>query len=78
MADLKNNILRQSQLITTYGPGSMVDLPECSVIISGLGDWSFLRSEKISEPRLATKLARHLGLPSIDLRTPPRHEDNAD
>ena len=78
MADLKDNILRQSQLITTYGPGSMVDLPECSVIVSGLRDWSFIRSDKISEPRLVAKLCRHLGLPSLDLRTPPRHDDNAD
>ena len=28
--------LRRGQLITTFGPGSMMDLPEYSVIIGGL------------------------------------------
>ena len=28
--------IRQSQLVTTFGPGSMVDLPNYSVLISGL------------------------------------------
>ena len=27
-----DNIIRQSQLITTYGPGAMIDLPDYSVI----------------------------------------------
>jgi hypothetical protein len=28
--------IRQSQIVTTFGPGSMVDLPNHSVLISGL------------------------------------------
>ncbi|MCX6630297.1 MAG: hypothetical protein NTW28_21985 [Candidatus Solibacter sp.] len=28
--------IRQSQIITTFGPGSMTDLPTRSVLISGL------------------------------------------
>ena len=28
--------IRQSQLITTFGPGSMMDLPDHSVLIGGL------------------------------------------
>ena len=28
--------LRQSQVVMTYGPGSMVDLPKHSVLIAGL------------------------------------------
>ena len=32
--------MRQSQLVTTFGPGSMVDLPNYSVLISGLEFWS--------------------------------------
>ena len=43
--------IRQSQLITTFGPGSMVDLPNYSVLVSGLEFWS-LGGETISEPRL--------------------------
>ena len=73
---MSDNILRQSQLVTTYGPGAMIDLPEYSVIVSGLGDWSHLRSEKIEERRLVAKLQKLLGVPSLELRTPPRHEEN--
>ena len=74
---MADNILRQSQLITTYGPGAMIDLPDCSVIVSGLQDWSHLRREKVDEPRLVAKLQRLLDVPSLDLWTPPRHEENA-
>ena len=74
---MAENIVRQSQLITTYGPGAMIDLPDYSVIVSGLQDWSHWRREKIDEPRLAAKLRRLLGIPSLELWTPPRHEENA-
>ena len=74
---MTDNIIRQSQLITTYGPGAMIDLPDYSVIVSGLQDWPRLRSEKIDEPRLVAKLRRLLDVPSLDLWTPPRHEENA-
>ena len=74
---MTDDILRQSQLITTYGPGAMIDLPEYSVIVSGLQDWSHLRREKVDEPRLAAKLQRLLDRQSIELYTPPRHEENA-
>lgn len=73
---MNDNILRQSQLITTYGPGAMVDLPHHSVIISGLQDWSYLRREKIDEPRLTAKLRHLLGVHSLELYTPPSHEEN--
>ena len=73
---MNDNILRQSQLVTTYGPGAMIDLPEYSVVVSGLQDWSLLRSEKIDEPRLAKKLQKLLDVPLLELRTPPRHEEN--
>ena len=74
---MNENFLRQSQLITTYGPGAMIDLPDESVIVSGLQDWSPLRREKIDEPRLTAKLKRILDAQAIDLYTPPRHEENA-
>ena len=69
---MNENFLRQSQLITTYGPGAMIDLPDESVIVSGLQDWSPLRREKIDEPRLTAKLKRILDAQAIDLYTPPR------
>ena len=31
--------IRQSQLITSFGPGSMMDLPDHSVLIGGLDHW---------------------------------------
>ena len=74
---MTDDILRQSQLITTYGPGAMIDLPDYSVIVSGLQDWSPRRREKVDEPRLVAKLRRLLDLPLLDLYTPPRHEENA-
>ena len=36
---MADNFIRQSQLVTTYGPGAMIDLPDYSVIVSGLEDW---------------------------------------
>lgn len=62
--------IRQSQLVTTFGPGSMVDLPKHSVLVSGLEFWT-KGGETISEPRLSRKLAALLNVPSIELRTPP-------
>ena len=46
--------IRQSQLVTTFGPGSMVDLPNHSVLISGLDFW-LPGGDSISEPRLSQK-----------------------
>ena len=50
--------VRQSQLITTYGPGAMVDLQDHSVVIGGLNLWNYGKNnaELIDEPRLIQKL----------------------
>ena len=74
---MNDNVVRQSQLITTWGPGAMIDLPEYSVIVSGLQDWATLRRERVDEPRLVAKLRRILDTQSLELFTPPRHEENA-
>jgi len=66
--------IRQSQLVTTFGPGSMMDLPNNAVLVAGLDDWSL--GDSISEPRLAEKIARLLDLPVVHLRTPPREPDS--
>ncbi len=64
--------IRQSQLLSTYGPGAMVDLPKHSVIIGGLGHWLFDRKyKKIQEERLETAVCRILGLSKVELREPP-------
>ena len=67
--------IRQSQLVTTFGPGSMLDLPNYSVLVAGLDFWS-AGGEVISEPRLSRKLALILQVGSIELRTPPPASDD--
>jgi hypothetical protein len=47
--------VRQSQVVTTFGPGAMVDLLTDAVLLGGLDFWSYDRNFKIphiSEPRL--------------------------
>ncbi|ASK64220.1 hypothetical protein CFK37_19750 [Virgibacillus phasianinus] len=51
--------LRPSQFITTFGPGSIVDLPDYSVIMGGIDKWDDLdvsKSKSIDEPRIMKKL----------------------
>ena len=67
--------IRQSQVITTFGPGAMTDLPRHSVLIGGLDYWFGSRDE-ISEPRLAQKLAKILDVPTVRLETPPPADDD--
>lgn len=71
--------IRSSQMITTFGPGAMVDLPNHSIIVAGLEDWryDFVKGRIhgiVKEPRLSAKLAHLLpeikGM-SVELRTPP-------
>lgn len=58
----KRPVQRQSQLITTFGPGAMVDLPTRSVLIGGLDRWFTPRDSytKIDEPSLARYLENWL------------------
>lgn len=64
--------LRRSQLISTFGPGAMLDLPDKSVMVAGLEFWSYPNGDyqEIQEPRLAAKIGRQLGRP-VKLRLPP-------
>jgi hypothetical protein len=64
--------IRQSQILTTFGPGAMVDLPHYSVIVGGLDDWSFGNDRRpISEDRLVAKLEHFLELRGLKLFAPP-------
>ena len=67
--------IRQSQLITTFGPGSMIDLPNYSVLVAGLEYWS-PGGEQILEPRLTEKLCHLLSVPTLQLRTPPPDQED--
>ena len=55
-------VQRQSQLITTFGPGAMVDLPTRSVLIGGLDRWHMPRDSYavVQEPALVRYLERWL------------------
>lgn len=61
--------IRQSQVVTTWGPGAMIDLPDQSALIGGLDFWMGER-EPIDEPRLAQLLSRQLGR-TLRLEAPP-------
>lgn len=69
--------IRQSQLITSFGPGSMVDLPNHSVLIGGLDSWS-TGGEEIVEPRLIEKLKQLFDPPLkvLKLYSPPPDNDD--
>jgi hypothetical protein len=69
--------VRQSQVITTFGPGAFLDLPEYSVLVGGLEGWSE-GGEEVHEPRLVEKLKRLFNppLPALKLRTPPPLSDD--
>ncbi|MFO0760041.1 MAG: DUF1998 domain-containing protein [Byssovorax sp.] len=62
--------IRQGQIVSTYGPGSLVDLPDTAVLVAGLEHWSG-DAELVPEPRLLANLRRRLKLPMLDLRAPP-------
>lgn len=70
--------IRQSQVVSSYGPGALVDLPEEGVLVAGLEHWS---GEKplVHEPRLLASLRERLSLPMLELRSPPvpEREDDA-
>jgi hypothetical protein len=64
--------VRRAQVITTYGPGALIDLPRHSAIIGGLDTWPKLNDlEEIIEPRLARKLGIMTKLQSPRLFAPP-------
>jgi hypothetical protein len=69
--------IRRSQLITSFGPGSMMDLPNHSVLISGLDSWS-TGGDEIIEPRLVDKLKELFDPPLLVLKLfnpPPDNDD---
>lgn len=70
--------VRQSQVVTTFGPGAMLDLPKESVIVGGLEWWMFPNNSRrtIAEPRLEEEVCRALRLPGITLVAPPTHIDS--
>jgi hypothetical protein len=64
--------IRRSQVITTYGPGALIDLPRYSAIVGGLDTWPKTGDlDEIVEPRLARKLRILTGVNAPRLFAPP-------
>jgi len=63
--------LRLSQILTTFGPGAMVDLPNHAVLIGGLDNWTDEGRKPVYEERLIAKLQKLLDVPTLKLFTPP-------
>ncbi|MBN8977670.1 MAG: DUF1998 domain-containing protein [Rhizobiales bacterium] len=78
MADITQNF---SQLLLTYGPGAMMDLPDNAVVVAGLQDWDYKGSswKPVEEERLVALLKQQLGdkLSSTfaGLRSPPMYDE---
>lgn len=63
--------VRPSQLLWTYGPGALVDLPNLSVVTMGLDRWEVNRCPPIDESRLLEAVRAILGPQVQRLRMPP-------
>lgn len=70
---MSKDLLRLSQLVTSFGPGAMIDLPSWSVMVAGLDRWEDRKRREIVEPRLVRRLPEG---PRRGLATPPIHQEN--
>ena len=77
---MTKNAQRLSQVVSTFGPGAMVDLPTRSVVVGGLELWDMKGDAftTIPEPRLTMRLEQLLKEQgrldqrrALSLRTPP-------
>lgn len=84
---MAKNAQRLSQLVSTFGPGAMVDLPTRSVVVAGLEEWDMRASTftPVNEPRLAQRLETLLKerkrldqAKRLTLRTPPVSDGNGE
>ncbi|MER9253982.1 DUF1998 domain-containing protein [Mesorhizobium sp. M0598] len=68
-----------SQLLLTYGPGAMLDLPDHAVVVAGLQGWHYGGQwQPIEEQRLVPLLRQQLALgPEFEgLRPPPKQDED--
>lgn len=63
--------VRPSQLLWTYGPGALIDLPSLSVVTLGIDRWEKDRCQPIQEARLLVAVKKVLGGQVETLRMPP-------
>jgi hypothetical protein len=70
--------LRPTQMIYTFGVGSIVELPNLSVMIMGLDDWPVEQAAtEITEPRLLRAVQYELGMQVARLLAPPLVPESA-
>ena len=68
--------LRRGQLLTTYGPGALFDLPRHSAIVGGLDSWPHTNLlEEIVELRLSRTLQKMTSVVLPKLYAPPTSDD---
>lgn len=48
--------LRPAQFLSTFGPGSIIDLPDFSAMVAGTHTWTKSNCENLNEPRLVARL----------------------
>ncbi len=63
--------VRPSQLLWTYGPGALIDMPSLSVVTQGIDRWDKDRCPPITEARLLTAVRKVLGPQVESMRMPP-------
>lgn len=69
--------IRPSQLLWTYGPGALIDLPNMSVITQGIDKWDTSHCEPILESRLLSAVKKGLGPQIENLNKPPMTDEEA-
>jgi hypothetical protein len=67
--------VRPSQLVYTFGVGSVVDLPNFSVVVGGLDRWERESTLSLHEDRLLAAARQLVGAQLRELRTPPWMEE---
>lgn len=63
--------VRPSQLLWTYGPGALIDLPNVSVVTMGIDRWDHTQCRPIYESRLLSAVQKVLGPQVQNLLEPP-------
>lgn len=68
--------VRPSQLLWTYGPGALIDLPNLSVVTMGIDRWREELCPVVEEARLLAAVQEQLGSQVERLRMPPAIRDD--
>jgi hypothetical protein len=69
--------VRRSQVITTWGPGALIDLPRQAGIVGGLESWPYTTDlDEVVDHRLTKKLELMTGVTAPKLYAPPAASTN--